>query len=63
MTPSVLRARSVLAVQDLARATRFYVDVLGFRSDPISSPGWSFLSKEQFSLMLGVRIPPRLLQC
>ena len=51
--PSVLRARSVLAVQDLERATRFYVDVLGFGEDPISAPGWSFLSKGQFLLMLG----------
>jgi len=43
----------VLAVQDVARSTRFYVDVLGFREDPIRSPGWRFLSKDHFSLMLG----------
>jgi predicted enzyme related to lactoylglutathione lyase len=51
--PRVLRARSVLAVQDLARASRFYVDVLGFGHDAISAPGWSFLSKDQCFLMLG----------
>jgi predicted enzyme related to lactoylglutathione lyase len=43
----------VLAVQDLARATRFYIDVLGFGQDAISAPGWSFLSKDEFFLMLG----------
>ena len=43
----------MLAVQDLERATRFYVDVLGFGEDAISAPGWSFLSKGQFFLMLG----------
>ena len=50
---SILRARSVLAVQDLARSTRYYRDVLGFVEDSISAPGWSFLSREQFHLMLG----------
>lgn len=51
--PTVVRARSVLAVQDLGRSRRFYLDVLGFGEDPISSPGWSFLSKDAFHLMLG----------
>lgn len=51
--PNVLRARSVLAVQDLARSTRYYRDVLGFTEDPITSPGWSFLSRGAFHLMLG----------
>ncbi len=51
--PSILRARSVLAVQDLARSTRYYIDVLGFTEDDITSPGWSFLSKDAFHLMLG----------
>lgn len=49
----VLRARSVLAVQDVARPTRYYVDALGFIEDPISAPGWSFLSKDPCFLMLG----------
>lgn len=51
--PQILRARSVLAVQDLERARRFYIDVMGFSEDPIASPGWSFLSKDAFCLMLG----------
>lgn len=51
--PTVLRARSVLAVKDLARATRYFVDILGMTEDPIHSPGWSFLSLGAFTLMLG----------
>jgi predicted enzyme related to lactoylglutathione lyase len=42
-----------LAVKDLAASTRYYVDVLGFARDAIDAPGWSFLSKGQFALMLG----------
>ncbi len=51
--PEIVRARSVLAVQDVERSRRFYVDVLGFTEDSISSPGWAFLSKDAFHLMLG----------
>ncbi|MEO6445330.1 MAG: VOC family protein [Gemmatimonadaceae bacterium] len=50
---SIVRARSVLAVQDLQRSTRYYVDVLGFIEDPIQSAGWSFLSLGAFHVMLG----------
>ncbi len=49
----VLRARSVLAVQHLERSRRFYIDVLGFVEDDIQSPGWAFLSKDAFHVMLG----------
>ena len=49
----VLDSRSVLAVQDLARSTRFYIDVLGFQLDPVDAKGWSFLSMDSFKLMLG----------
>jgi predicted enzyme related to lactoylglutathione lyase len=49
----VLGSRSVLAVQDLARSTRFYVEVLGFQLDPVDAKGWSFLSLDSFKLMLG----------
>lgn len=51
--PTVHRTRSVLAVQDLARATRYFVDVLGFTADDIHSPGWSFLSLDVLHVMLG----------
>jgi predicted enzyme related to lactoylglutathione lyase len=43
----------VLAVQDLERSRRFYLDVLGFTEDPISAAGWAFLSKDAFHVMLG----------
>jgi predicted enzyme related to lactoylglutathione lyase len=46
-------SRGVLAVQDLAKSTQFYLDVLGFRRDPVDAKGWSFLSKDAFKLMLG----------
>jgi catechol 2,3-dioxygenase-like lactoylglutathione lyase family enzyme len=49
----VLDSRSVLAVQDLAKSTRFYVEVLGFQLDPVDAKGWSFLSMDSFKLMLG----------
>ena len=51
--PQFLRARSVLAVQNLERSRRFYIDVLGFTEDSISAPGWAFLSKDVFHVMLG----------
>ena len=50
----VLGSRSVLAVRDLARSTRFYLDVLGFQRDfGDGSDGWSFLSRGDFRVMLG----------
>jgi uncharacterized glyoxalase superfamily protein PhnB len=45
--------RHVLAVQDLARATAYFVDVLGFTCDPSAPPGWSFVSMDGLRLMLG----------
>lgn len=49
----VIRPRTVLAVQHLERARRYYVDVLGFTEDDITARGWSFLRKDNFFLMLG----------
>jgi len=50
----VLGCRTVLAVRDLARSTRFYLDVLGFQRDfGDGSDGWSFLSRGDFRVMLG----------
>lgn len=48
-----VNSRAVLAVRDLGKSTRFYTEVLGFRRDPIEAPGWSFLSKDAFRIMLG----------
>lgn len=53
MMPTFRGARSVLAVRDLERTTRFFVDVLGFQPDPINAPGWSFLSRDALRVMLG----------
>ena len=51
--PRVLQTRSVLAVRNLAVATDYYIEVLGFIRDPIDAEGWSFLSLGAFKLMLG----------
>jgi predicted enzyme related to lactoylglutathione lyase len=51
--PRIIDSRSVLAVQDLTTSTRFYIEVLGFRRDPVDAKGWSFLSRDSFKLMLG----------
>ena len=48
----IVGSRCVLAVQDLALSTRYYVDVLGFKLD-FQVPGWSFLSRDSFGVMLG----------
>ncbi len=49
----ILQSRCVLAVRDLEVSTRYYMDVLGFQKDPINGPGWSFLSRDTFHVMLG----------
>lgn len=49
----ILRSRAVLAVQDLERSARYWMEVLGFAEDPIRSPGWRFLSRDGFAVMLG----------
>lgn len=51
--PQIINSRCVLAVRDLALATRYWVDVLGFQKDPIDAEGWSFLSRDRFRVMLG----------
>jgi catechol 2,3-dioxygenase-like lactoylglutathione lyase family enzyme len=42
----------VLAVPDLERSAEFYRNQLGFKLD-FEVPGWAFLSRDQFRLMLG----------
>lgn len=49
----IVNSRCVLAVRDLQISTRYYVDVLGFSMDPIYAPGWSFLTRDSFAVMLG----------
>ena len=49
----LVQPRSVLAVQDLEKSTRYYMEVLGFLCDPIEAPGWSFLTRDSIRLMLG----------
>ena len=49
----IVNSRCVLAVRDLEVSTRYYVDVLGFSKDPIDAEGWSFLTRDNFRVMLG----------
>ena len=50
--PTILQNHYVLAVHDVKRSARFYVDVLGF--EIVSQPeGWIFLKKDQCMIMLG----------
>lgn len=49
----IVNSRCVLAVRDLKASTRYYTDVLGFSHDPIDAKGWSFLTRDNFSVMLG----------
>jgi catechol 2,3-dioxygenase-like lactoylglutathione lyase family enzyme len=49
----IVNSRCVLAVRDLEVSTRYYIEVLGFRSDPINAEGWSFLTRDSFRMMLG----------
>jgi hypothetical protein len=49
----IVNSRCVLAVRDLEVSTRYYMDVLGFRKDPINAKGWSFLTRDSFWVMLG----------
>ena len=49
----IVNSRCVLAVRDLEISTRYYMDVLGFRKDPIDAQGWSFLTRDSFRVMLG----------
>ena len=49
----IVNSRCVLAVRDLRISTRYYVEVLGFSKDPIDAAGWSFLTRDNFRVMLG----------
>jgi catechol 2,3-dioxygenase-like lactoylglutathione lyase family enzyme len=49
----IVDSRLVLAVRNLEASTRFYVDVLGFTHHQVDAPGWSFLSRDTFTVMIG----------
>ena len=54
------KVRFVLAVLDLRRSTDYYTSTLGLAID-FEAPGWSFLSRGSFRVMLGEctgAIPP-----
>ena len=56
----ISKVRFVLAVLDLRRSTSYYTSVLGLTID-FEPPGWSFLSRGSFRVMLGEcvdAIPP-----
>jgi catechol 2,3-dioxygenase-like lactoylglutathione lyase family enzyme len=48
----ITNVRFVLAVLDLERSTGYYTSVLGLALD-FEAPGWSFLSRGSFRVMLG----------
>lgn len=49
---SMTKVRCVLAVNDLASSVDYYTRVLGLEID-FEAPGWAFLSRGSFRLMLG----------
>jgi len=50
----IVSSRLVLAVRDLKLSTDFYMNALGFQRDfGDGSDGWSFLSRDNFKVMLG----------
>jgi catechol 2,3-dioxygenase-like lactoylglutathione lyase family enzyme len=52
--PRFVRTRLVLAVRDLDASTQYWIGVLGCKRDfGDGSDGWSFLSRDGFSVMLG----------
>ncbi len=48
----ITKVRFVLAVLDLKRSTAYYTSSLGLVID-FEAPGWSFLSRGSFRVMLG----------
>src|SRR5690348_191456 len=46
------RVRCVLAVHDLSASVGYYTHILGMAVD-FTAPGWAFLSRGSFRLMLG----------
>ena len=57
--PKIINSWCVLAVRNLEASTRYYIDILGFKKEPINGPGWSFLSRDTFRVMLGECVDER----
>ena len=58
--PDFTKVRYTIAVPDLAKSTNYYTSVLGLSID-FTAPGWTFLSRGSFRVMLGEctdAIPP-----
>ena len=49
----IINSWCVLAVRDLLVSTKYYMDALGFIKEPIDAPGWSFLTRDKFRVILG----------
>lgn len=49
---NLTRVRCVLAVRNLSTSVDYYTNVLGLAID-FTAPGWAFLSRGSFRLMLG----------
>lgn len=49
---NLTKVRCVLAVPNLGSSVEFYTQVLGMEVD-FTAPGWAFLSRGSFRLMLG----------
>lgn len=52
-----VEARHALAETDLAKSTNYYTTVLGMAID-FTTPGWTFLSRGSFRVMLGEWVIP-----
>ena len=50
--PDFTKVRYTLAVQELAKSTEYYTIVLGLSLE-FTAPGWTFLSRGNFRVMLG----------
>ena len=62
---TILQNHYVLAVHDVKRSAKYYVEALGFRI-VMEPPGWIFVSRDNVMIMLGEcpdDIPPADLGC
>jgi catechol 2,3-dioxygenase-like lactoylglutathione lyase family enzyme len=58
---NIMTHHYVLAVPDAARTAEFFMHQLGFEASPVADPGWRFVARNGFMVMLGScpdAIPP-----